>query len=95
MTGFVDTEDLPEHLALNTLSVGQVFMVRIKPKTSARVINASAFAEMDTLESENMTLNALMPGTIVMAQPEKIVRDGVFVELKNGLFNFLEIVGVV
>uniref|UniRef100_A0A915ER45 S1 motif domain-containing protein n=1 Tax=Ditylenchus dipsaci TaxID=166011 RepID=A0A915ER45_9BILA len=86
--GFVQKEDLPAYL---TLHIGQVVLFRVKPNCSeaSRVISLSAFPEMDTLDDPKFQMNHLMPGTILTVEPEKIVADGVYVNLKNGTKAFV------
>jgi hypothetical protein len=73
-------------LSLPNLRIGQVILFRVKPSQvqSSRVIALSAFPEMDTLDDASLQMNHLMPGTILQAEPEKILADGVYVGLKNG-----------
>lgn len=86
VTGFVKTEDLTEYLSLEKLCVGQVILVRIKaqPNALTRVVSVSAFVEVDTIDDESLSLNHLMPGTVIIGHPEKVTKSGMYVVLKNG-----------
>ncbi|KAI3418862.1 hypothetical protein GPALN_007962 [Globodera pallida] len=93
--GFVHCDDLPPHLSLDKLRVGQValFRVKEKPPTSARVIALSGFVEMGCLGSEGLPSalesKHLTPGAIVEVEPEKVVSDGIFVGINGGLKAFI------
>lgn len=86
INGFVAKDDLPPYLALDKLHVGQVVLFRVKKSAgaSSRVIDLSAYAEMSVLDQPKLTLDKLSPGTILHAEPEKIVATGAFVSLGNG-----------
>jgi rRNA biogenesis protein RRP5 len=88
LQGFAPTEVLPD---VKTLIIGQVLLVRIirEKNDSQRFIKVSAYPEMDTFEDEKMTLNHLMPGTVLHAEPASIKDDGVLVSFKNGLQAFV------
>lgn len=86
ISGFVTKEDLPPLWQSSNLRVGQVLLFRVKRDAgeATRVIRLSAYSEVDTYEDEKLNLGNLMPGTILHANPEKVVGDGVFVGLQNG-----------
>ncbi|KAL3096989.1 hypothetical protein niasHS_002705 [Heterodera schachtii] len=90
VNGFVHSDDLPPHLSLDKLHVGQValFRVKEKPTPSTRVIKLSGFTEMGCLIGEEgqdvLEFKHLTPGSIVEVEPEKIVTDGLFVGINSG-----------
>jgi hypothetical protein len=87
MMGFVHDKDLPPSLKLDKLHTGQVLLFRVRKNNDAktqRVIDLSAYPEMDVYSDERLALSDLMPGTIVMAEPGMVVTSGVFVKLENG-----------
>uniref|UniRef100_A0A914XYH7 S1 motif domain-containing protein n=1 Tax=Panagrolaimus superbus TaxID=310955 RepID=A0A914XYH7_9BILA len=88
LQGFAPNEVLPD---VKTLIIGQVFLVRIirEKNDNQRFIKVSAYPEMDTFEDEKMTMNHLMPGTVLHAEPVSIKDDGVLVSFKNGLQAFV------
>lgn len=57
---------------------------RTDSRSQQRVIELSAFAEMDTYSDEKMSLSDLMPGTILTVEPDKATQSGVFGSLMNG-----------
>lgn len=73
-------------MTLEQLKIGQValFRVKKKPSENTRVVELTGFIEAETLDEEKLKINQLMPGTILMAEPEKMVYNGVYVSLKNG-----------
>uniref|UniRef100_A0A914GQJ6 Uncharacterized protein n=1 Tax=Globodera rostochiensis TaxID=31243 RepID=A0A914GQJ6_GLORO len=93
--GFVRCDDLPPHLSLDKLRVGQVALFRVKerPSPSARVIALSGFVEMGCLGLEGLPSalesRHLTPGSIVEVEPEKVVSDGIFVGINGGLKAFI------
>lgn len=85
--GFVQCNELPPYLQSDQLHIGQVAMFRVKEKPLAdtRVIKLTGFLEMECLDdSAKIDGKQLMPGTMLFVQPEKVVFDGVFVDIKNG-----------
>lgn len=79
---------MPEYLSLEKLCIGQVILLRVKiePNALTRVISVSAFVEVEAIDDECLTLNSLMPGTVVVGHPEKVTKSGIFIALKNGFF---------
>lgn len=94
LNGFVKKEDLPANLILNKLNIGQVALFRIKTNLNdnSRVVELTGFVEADTFSETNLNLNQLMPGTILIAEPEKMVVDGIYVSLGNGKINIFNII---
>ncbi|KAI6174615.1 hypothetical protein M3Y97_01010400 [Aphelenchoides bicaudatus] len=87
VTGFVKNEDLPKEWKLEKLHIGQVLLFRVRRpemKTQQRVIDLSAFSDMDVYADEKLSIADLMPGTIVSVEPDKAVYSGVFGSLLNG-----------
>lgn len=86
ISGFVAKDDLPPYVSLDKLHIGQVVLFRVKKTTasSSRVVNLSAYAEMSVLDQPKLSLDQLAPGTILYAEPEKVVATGAFVSLGNG-----------
>ncbi|KAI6186326.1 Protein RRP5-like protein [Aphelenchoides besseyi] len=83
--GFVKSEDLPPSWPLDRLHVGQVLMFRVRKTSTAnqRVLDLSAYAEMDIYSDDKLSLSDLMPGTIINVDPDKSVKSGVFVKTEN------------
>ncbi|CAD5218145.1 unnamed protein product [Bursaphelenchus okinawaensis] len=79
--GFVQNLDVPD--AFKPLRVGQVLLFRVRKvsKKAERVIQLSAFADADTYDEQSLDKNQLLPGTVILSEPEKVVSTGVFVKL--------------
>lgn len=87
--GFVKSADLPPQWSLEKLHIGQVLLFRVRKDDKAasiaqRVLDLSAFSDMDVYDGESVSLAALMPGTIVSVEPQKSTKSGAFVATENG-----------
>lgn len=85
--GFVKNDDLPPNWKLDNLHIGQVLMFRVRKSSDTktqRVIELSGYPEMDVYSEEAMTLSDLMPGTVVMVEPNKAVNSGIFGAVTDG-----------
>ncbi|CAD5225467.1 unnamed protein product [Bursaphelenchus xylophilus] len=87
--GFVQTADVPD--AFKPLKVGQVLLFRVRKtsKKAERVAQLSAFADSDTYAEDGLDQNQLLPGTIILSEPEKVVSTGLFVKLSDNVRAFV------
>lgn len=79
---------LPCDATAEAMLLGNVFLVRVDQISSeGRVIKVSTSLEQDPVDGEvaGVTLNQLMPGCVLTAQPEKTLAKGVVVSLGNGM----------
>ncbi|VDN57227.1 unnamed protein product [Dracunculus medinensis] len=95
MNGFLPISMIPSAIDIESFLPGQVLLVRIekdsRKSSEKRVIQLSAMPEAEILNSsiDKLQFNHLMPGMMLYASPLKIVSDGAFVEIGNGLKAFI------
>ncbi|VDN03170.1 unnamed protein product [Thelazia callipaeda] len=95
LKGFLPEKNLPPSFQKESLLRGQLLLLRVEHESSSknmRVVNLSGIPELDTLSDvavQNLKLNDLMPGTILWAQPLKLVARGVYVDIGNGIRGFV------
>lgn len=83
---------LPRDDSTRTYLVGAPLLVRVEELTSGgRVVKVSLHIEQDPVDGTvtSLTLNHLMPGTVIMANPEKKLSKGIIVSLGNGKKGFV------
>uniref|UniRef100_A0A1I7ZTV1 S1 motif domain-containing protein n=1 Tax=Steinernema glaseri TaxID=37863 RepID=A0A1I7ZTV1_9BILA len=95
--GFLANADMSSDFPAAALKVGQPLLLRVHKHSgkTGRVIKVTAQTETDNLDEnavEKLTMNRLMPGTILYAVPEEIKQHrGAFVNLGNNVRGFIHL----